>query len=94
LGYFLSKWITFENAVQKKAEKTPAIKPKALLGFGTEHLLHVLEVPDEMRYQVRRIKALRNLAVHGAERIDESELIEAGKLLEQMLQQLHEKFPD
>jgi hypothetical protein len=47
-----------------------------------------------MRYQVRRIRALRNLAVHGAERIDESELIEAGKLLEQMLQQLHEKFPD
>ena len=60
---------------------------------STDRLLNFLEVPDEMRHQIRRIRALRNLVVHGADRIDESELIEAGRLLEDMLQQLHKKLP-
>ena len=87
LGSFLSRWITFESTVRRKAgdEGSAEIQRRRL---PTTRLLDQLSIPPGLREEIAYIRRIRNQAVHGVETPPPEQLEAAGRFLEQITAQL------
>lgn len=90
LGFFLSKWIAFETAIRSMAERV-LDNYKAPL----PQLLYKLELFSGKDMQVvDYIRRLRNDLVHGFRVPDDQYILEAGKLLDELLAKLRDRLPE
>lgn len=90
LGFFLSKWITFETAIRAMTEKILGDYKTPLPQLFSKLQLF----PDEDIRVVDYIRKLRNELVHGRKAPEAQYIVEAGKLLDDLVAKLRERLPE
>jgi hypothetical protein len=83
VGYFMWKWIAFERTLGALAEaKLSPDNP--IRDYAPRNFIRLLNLPKEKLQQIDYIRDLRNQTVHGTLSPNVPELLEAGKILEEL----------
>ena len=84
LGYFISRWIIFENVIREILRKTETNYVENRI-ISAKNLVQLGIINENIYVQIESIRRLRNQVIHGIQFQSEEQLMDAGKLLEKIL---------
>jgi hypothetical protein len=84
---FIGSWINLERALRERARDQNRLVHPPMAVF-TPRLLEELGLSKEERYELTRLRNLRNMAIHGVGVLDENELKQANGAILQILDRI------